>query len=191
MLARVPALSALRSPGWHPALFWAFLSLLMCFPAAMILCSARGADALELGILTIFVGPLLLAAVGIGWLLALMVQARLSRPLAILSLSLCLGLFFSVPLTNWPMRFVLALYRTQLDQFADQVQKGHLLPGAQQIGPLTVYQAEAVRPGGVVFWLDARSDHALLRCPPGLCGAFFGTGSRISIETQWQIVAED
>lgn len=141
---------------------------------------------MELGILTVFVGPLLLAAVGVGWLLALIVQARLSRPLAILTLGLCLGLFFSVPLTHWPMRFVLALYQTQLDQLADQVQKGYLLPRAQQIGPLTVYKAEVVRPGGVILWLDAGNDHALLRCPPQQCGAFFGAGSRISIRPQWQ-----
>ena len=104
----------------------------------------------------------------------------------------CLVVFVSVPVTNWPLRLAFKLSRTSFDKIASALQGGKTFPEAVQVGLFRIKRAEVYKLNGrICLWtdLDPAGKTGFTKSP--INDVPFNLWSIIELNEDWQFISED
>ena len=79
-------------------------------------------------------------------------ERNYSLPLRLLLPLVYFGLLFSIPMTEWPLRFTLAIYQRPLQRLVDRTLAGSTVTFPQRIGPFVIYKTSREDPGIASLW---------------------------------------
>jgi hypothetical protein len=105
--------------------------------------------------------------------------------------SLALVGAISVVTTDWPLHLSFALTRPAFQRLAERVRAGQQTDAPVRIGLFVIKQTEVSRQGTVCLWtqLDPSGNTGFVQC--GANSVPLNLWSRIQLDEQWNLVAED